>query len=241
MDNNINFRGGFLIKKPSTEIWNGIQSVLPRKKCVFQEFNAEGDKFFAIKDCHDAQIARYILDTNKNAGKNSKNKIKFQYYPEINLKTGLDTYFPEEARKTIDGETQVIKTNKKLENQFFSKKEEEIVPIYKKYRWKENDHISQTLKALKLKDDECKVTIENGITMIYDLKGNAIAAASPNGHKGINFVYEYSRDGKNSRKLAVDRNGEIIWEYGINEITDFQKFFERHIRIDKGRNKQIKK
>ena len=225
---NINFRGGFLIKNPSARMWNNIQAVIPRRKCVFHQYNEEGDKFFAIKDFYDKYVADFILSK----------RIKFKYYPSINLKSRLDTYYPEESKQIIESQDDVITTKREL-RKYIKAKRKQTPPIDSQYHWQENDHIPQTMKALGLNPREHRAEVKDGITTIYNMKGEKIAAASPNGTKGINFVYVYpSKDNKdkiNSRRLAVDKDGKIICEYSIADFTDFQKFFLQNIKIDKGR------
>ena len=218
----INFKGGFLIKKPTRCQWEQIKDVLPKKKCVFETFNDEGDKFFAIKSCYDEDMAKYILNQ----------KFKFAFYPNINLKSRLDTYFPEEAHKVIDAQTDVIINRKELRKFLVSNQAPFSVP---KYRWKPNDHIEKTYSALGLNPSECKTKIKDGITYIFDKNGKNIAKASPNNEKGVNFVYIYPKNHDDpSQRFALSQGGER-YDFSAMEIIDFQKKFLQNIKIDKGR------
>ena len=73
-------------------------------KCIFENINGKGDKFVSFKDCENSYMAHLILKT----------KVKFKFYPEINLKCRLDSYKPQEAMDTISHQTQVIENRSEL-------------------------------------------------------------------------------------------------------------------------------
>ncbi|MBP3820844.1 hypothetical protein J6G99_04270 [bacterium] len=220
---NINFTGGFLIKKPSTRMWHNIENILPRKKAVFQQFNEDGDKFFAVKTFYDKQIADFIL--NKH--------IDFKFYPDINLKTQLDPEKLAEAKKIINSQKNIIEIRKDL-RKFFKPLKKIFKP--KKYKWKPNDHILQTFKALGLNSSECTYSIKNGITIIKDSSGKIVAKASPNSHFGTNYVYVLPKNSDGSpKKFAVDFNGNIVHEFKEINSKSFRENFLNTIKIDLGR------
>ncbi len=237
--NEINFCGGFLIEKPSIRMWNGIQENMPKKKCVFQNFNENGDKFFVIKSVYDKAMASYILSKN----------VKFKFYPEINLKNRLDPYSPEEAHRVISAQTYVIDSKSMLRKFINANTDVNIVP---KYKWKPNDHIGKTLKALELNPDECNVKIISGVAYITDKKGIIIAKASPNNERGVNFVYVYpkhrgflsNKDKKgyfypqntddSPQRFALTQGGERHY-FGALQTIDFQNKFKQNVKIDSGR------
>ena len=229
MDNKINFTGGFLICKPDKVKWENIQAVLPRRKCVFQKFNSEGDKFVAVKTHYDRDMLNMLL----------KKKVDFKFFPDINLKTQLDSENLEEAQRIISSQSNVVEGKSNLKSYLADM----IAPKhfkFPKYKWKPDDHIGQTLKALGLSEKECKILYtETGAVKILDKRGKqTIALASPNSHLGYNYVLEFPKE-KNGllKRLVVDMNGEIADEFSYLQRDIFNKHFKRNLKIEKGRMK----
>ena len=229
----VNFRGAFLIKKPKCDVnnnfvkaWNSIQAELPKKKCVFPQFNKRGDKLFVVKSVYDRAMASIILNCN----------VRFKFYPDINLKNRLDSDFPEEAKKVLDAQKNVISTKEDLRNYVQIHKEKPIV--LSKYRWKPDDHVDKTYRALGLNKDEYHTKIVSGITLIKDKNGKIVAKASPNNERGVNFIYVYPTNWNDfsSRRLALSQNGDT-YEFGPLEIVNFQKQFIKNVKIDLGRKR----
>ncbi len=213
---NINFTGAFLIKNPTPRVWRNIEKILPKRKIVFQQFGDEQDKFVIVKDCYDKQVADAI----------KKKRLNFKFYPEINLKSRLDPYFPKEAEEFVNAQTVCLE---KSELKRYFKEPKNLFKV-KKYKWKPNDHIEQTLNALDLKIENSKIEIKNGVTIIRDKNGKILAKASPNNQKGVNFVYVLSDNG--TKKLAVSYTGATE---PIYDIVKFQKKFLEALNTDKNR------
>ena len=238
--NDINFKGGVFIKNPKTgdkwnDVWNVIKSELPRRKYLFEDYNGDGDKFVAFKSCYDKDMASVIL----------RSGVKFKFYPEINLKSRLDTYFPEESRKIVDSQTNVIESEDEL-RKFMQ--ESDIKPaLFKKYRWVPNDHIEKTYKATGLNPDDCITEIVDGVTFIKDKSGKTLVKASPNNARGVNFVYQYpqkvassSNKDETSRRFALTQGGETK-DFGPLRVVEFFKNFRENVKIDAGRKRPQKK
>lgn len=227
--NDISFSGGYLIYKPSPTKWRNIKKALPSKKCVFEDYNDNGDKFFAVKSFYDREMAKIILSK----------KVKFKFFPDINLKTCLDSYYPEEAREVVASQTNVIETPKQL-RKFIKVNTPKKVHSILKYRWKPEDHIEKTYKALELDSAEYPFYIEKGITYITDKNGKIVAKASPNNEKGINFVYEYPRrPDDSSRKFALIQGGETF-DFGPLQWKQFETHFMQNVKIDQSRKRSQK-
>jgi len=225
---NISFSGGFLIQKPSPIKWKNIKAQLPPNKCIFEDYNANGDKFFAIKNFYDRDMLYVLL----------RKKVNFKFYPDINLKNRLDSYYPEEARKVVSAQTNVLDTVEQI--RLFIK---ECAPkrnfTIAKYRWKPEDHIDKTLKALGLKSTECSVSKKDGKTYIKNGK-NILAIASPNNEHGINFVYVFPKtSGGESKMFALSQGGETEPFSPLN-YKEFNKLFLRNVKIDLARKRPQK-
>lgn len=103
MDNNINFRGTFLVKKPTPKLKEAIFPALGRRKIVFNNFAEKGDMLYVIKNYYDKGVADVLIK--------SKNAV-FKYYPTLNTKSGFDTYEPDKAKKILRNAARTVVTTK---------------------------------------------------------------------------------------------------------------------------------
>ncbi len=219
--NDINFKGGFLIKGPiKDELWNEIKLGLPKRKCLFEKFQEEADKFVAVRSVYDREVASLIV----------RNGVKFKFYPEINLKTRLDYREPEKAFEVVNSQTNFIENQDEL-REFIRKTVPKRPCMVKRYYWEPNDHIDKTYNALGLKQSDYKTEIKNGITYIKDSKGNIVAKASPNNADGVNFVYVCPTILEGSKRFALTQGGEKFY-FGPLKVIDFQKNFLKNVSID---------
>jgi len=222
--NDINFKGGFWIKSPSPDVWQKIKAEFPSSKSVFEEFNEQGDKFFAIKNSYDKAMTSFLL----------RMKINFKLYPNLNLKSGLSSWKLKESKEIIDAQTNVIETKEKLE-EFVRACDKSLPVVIPKYRWKPNDHIEKTYKAIGINPAEYEPQIKDGITYIKEKgkDGKIIAIASPNNSRGINYVYVYPQNWneESSQKFALGPDGDRI-DFSPLDIINFHKNFMRSVRID---------
>jgi len=228
--NDISFTGGFLLKRPtSNKLWQEIQAELPRKKCIVEDFNGYGDKFFAIKSIYDRAMASVLISK----------KVKFRLYPNINLKSDIDPRKVDRARAIISAQTNVIEKESDL-RQFVRTGGQKV--LIEKYHWTPEDHIDKTYSSLGLDMADCKTTVKNGITYIKNKKGRVLAIASPNNQKGINFVCVCSQTEHNDPSLkmfALDQNGNKKY-FGPLQIKDFNANFMSNVKLDLGRTRPKK-
>lgn len=229
----INFTGGFLLHKPTPRMWEKVynDALQGKKRIIINDLYEKGDIFFATKNGHDSNILKYLL---------SKRTLNFKFYPNISTKNRLDSEFPQEAIKILDSELAITSR---------PKMKEFIKPVYinpnknLKYRWKENDHIEQTFKALKLDPENYVTKTQKHMTVIYDRNGVMVACASPNSQRGINYVYQYSNHlNKDFRMLIINHKGEILAQStDINRMQEFKNNFIKAVKIDSGRTRPTKK
>lgn len=227
----INFCGGFLIRKPKPEVWEKLEkTVMPNHKCYIPKYNEQGDKFLAVKRRYDYDIAKFIKD----------NGLECIYYPDICLKTQIDSRKLDEAKEIINKQTNFIVGTKNLKNAIKVKADQFLLGSY---IWKRGDYVQKTLDALRLNPDSCTV-VTNKKTLVSTIyrkgKGNenkVVAKMSPNNHNGTNFVYVLpTRNNPDSRKIAIDRKGGII-EFPTLAFKDFEKNFMAAIAMEKTRLK----
>lgn len=227
----INFTGGFLLKKPlPPEVWEKTYNeIIPHKRVIINDIPNIGDIFVASKRCYDNEIGLYLL--NK--------KINFEYYPKIDLKTRLDSYYPEEAKSVLQEQKTVIRGETSLTKMFQLHKK--MKTAIAKYKWKKNDHIKKTYEALELSSEDYTHTIKKNVTIITDKDGNLIAKASPNTNTGTNYVLVYPKP-KNHvdpfRMVIIDYEGKKTMDStNIEDLKGFTKGFKKAIEIDRARNK----
>lgn len=225
MDNRISFQGGFLLKRPTNnKLWKEVVDELPSSKCIIEDFNEYGDKFFAIKSIYDRAMASVLIHK----------KVPFRLYPDINLKTRLDSRNPEEARKVIASQTNIIEDEKEL-RKFVSTGGKKV--LIEKYRWVPEDHIDKTYKALGLEKSKYKTVIKDGITYIKNKNNETIAMVSPNNQRGVNFVYLCSKTDNSDpslEKFALDLNGNRRY-FGPLQTKEFHDLFMKNVKLDLGR------
>lgn len=228
--NNISFTGGFLLKRPTDEtLWKQIQAELPSSKCIIEDFNEYGDKFFAIKSIYDRAMASVLM----------REKVQFRMYPDINLKSRLDPRNPEKARKIINAQTNLIEDEDEL-RQFIRTGGPKV--LIEKYRWTPEDHVDKTYKALGLNKSDYITSKKDGITYIKDKSGKVVAMVSPNNNRGVNFVCVCSKTDNldpSLEQFALDQNGNKRY-FGPLQIKDFRKNFMQNVKIDLGRKRPQK-
>lgn len=86
MDNNINFTGTFLIKRPTKTMRREITELTGKRKLLF-DFKPN-NMLCVVRDSKDESIANYIL--NK--------KLYFNYFPELNTYSGFEIAHPDKAK-----------------------------------------------------------------------------------------------------------------------------------------------
>ena len=227
MDNKISFQGGFLFKRPTNDtLWKEVVKELPSSKCIIEDFNEYGDKFFAIKSVYDRAMASVLI----------RKKVPFRLYPDINLKTRLDPRKPDEARKIIASQTNCIEDENEM-RRFVSTGDKKV--LIEKYRWVPEDHIDKTYKALGLEKSNHKTIIKDGITYIKNKNNETIAMVSPNNQRGVNFVYLRSKTDNSDpslKKFALDLYGNRRY-FGPLQTKEFHDLFMKNVRIDLGRKR----
>lgn len=87
--NNTNFRGGFWIHNAGP-VRAELDTFVHRGKQIFDNFQKEGDVFVLTRD-----------ELNKRLYKVLKDRVKFEFYPEMNTKLGLDCEEPQSLAKIL--------------------------------------------------------------------------------------------------------------------------------------------
>ena len=222
MDNSINFKGAFLIQKPTASLRENIFPLLGKRKQIIENVSKSGDVLYVVRDKFDKGIADFLLKADN---------VKFKYYPTLNTKSGFDDEKPQEAKNILTtARNKVISTVKKLENHF-KPKLKKPVDIEKIQRSNLDAVQKKLLIDITGSDYRTNIDHQTGICSVYTTVRNyrtgkderhALISITPPGIHGISYarytpITEYQglkriAEDKSMRRFAV-RNNEIIFEY----------------------------
>lgn len=229
----INFTGGFLLKKPTPKMWEKVYNeAVPATRNIINDLYEDGNLFFATKNSYDSAILKYLLN---------KRTLNFVYYPNVSTKNRFDSYHPEEALKILDKE--VALTDRKEIRKSIKPEKQRIPESLRKYKWRENDYVSQTINALKINPENYNIVIKNHMTEFRDKNGKVVIEASPNTHSGINYILVYPhRDFDDLRMIAANHRGEILrTSTNIDLLKTFKAKMSEAAKLDFGRTPPTRK
>lgn len=228
MNNNISnqsFKGGFLINyknapKNMRAMFN--EATGKNKKQIFENFM--GDKnlvFYLMKHSRDYDAAEFIC----------KNKLKFEYFPEMDTMLRFDLYNPSEVIDFIQ-----TKTPQKI-NKF-----DELKRFVENFRTKcrakyigkprYEDSSEKILKGLKIEIEGVKTKNNKGIITIKDTKNDGLVVISPKSKFGISYVFHKpSNKYENERRYAVNEAGELLATFNTPDgIRKFNECFNKTLK-----------
>lgn len=203
----INFNGGFRLKSLNPEIRAKLPEEISKKGVqIFDNFEKPKDVFVLARDKYDLRIAKFIRE----------NKINFEYYPQINTKSGMDSEKPELLTKLIENLesiTSMTQLRKAISNR------NSLV------EQKSSEYINNILKALKI-DNPCgTIRSKHGAKIIDNKDFERRIIISPPSVHNIHFVIiqPYSLD-KNEERYAINSAGDILATYktpaGIKKFSE---------------------
>ena len=214
---NINFTGSFVIKSPGKTGWKAImRDMVPESAFIKGNFLGKGNMFIANNDRYDNEVATYLTNSN----------YVFNYYPNINLKSGIQNMPVKMLEAKIKGEKAISDTKEILKQA----KEAENKHIPQNYTRKAGDHIAQTLKALNSVEyipvDSLHWVTIKGETIFVDRNGKLVAKASPNNPRGFNFIQVFPRytTSENMEMIKADFEGNIHYRRtNIDKLRLFKR------------------
>ena len=214
MDNSISFKGAFLVKRPTSEYKNAIQSVLGKKNQIFDNINNEGDVLYVVRKDADRNVAKFISE-NKDT--------KFTYFPYLSTKSGFDVNKPEGAIQILnDYKGLIISTVDRL----LSKVRTPLKTFKSNIRniQARNLKLMQQVTTLDFSDKAFRKIVDTntGVCIIKTPVTDAVTGKkfehtlltiTPPGKYGVCYA-EYTPVSKkdNVRRIAI-KNGEKIFEY----------------------------
>lgn len=215
---NINFTGSFLVKHNSFSHWQQIyNSIAPKSRYLKHNILGEKNVFLACNDKYDKSISDYLF----------RNNVIFSYYPNINLKSRVHNMDKETLEAFVNSEKAM--TNELEIKSFVSKRAKTFIP--KDYIWRKNDHIPQSLNALRTIDylnvDSLTYSTKKHITTFYDKDNRLVAKASPNSSRGENVIFVYPRYKEEPFiMIKADYTQNVRAKTDdIGKLTDYKKNF----------------
>lgn len=218
--NNINFQGGFRFPNMKTTAKNQLPNVFKKGKQIFYDFEKKGDVFLLTRPEKDYAIAKFI----------QKNKLKFEYYPELSTTTrSLDCEIHEPLTemlnelnpKKITSEKEMMETLKakaRAENEAL----QQALPKISPERIEEDARI---LAGLGISIKDAKHEIKDGLHTLKSTTTNEkafVSAPSKNGFRYIMYVPASLEE--EVKRYAVASDGMILATFETpTEITQFKR------------------
>ena len=175
MDTTVNFKGAFLIQKPSKAVKKAVGSKLGKQPKVFENFTNNGDILYVTEKSADKAIAQVLMRYKKTG---------FKYYPQLSTKSGFDTKFYNDAMNILSNYKSKIITNLS-----------ELKKVLKIHRTslgfstkKRDNTLEKSLETLNLNINDCKIKKLDGFNEIYAKDGELIALISEPGQYGWRYA-----------------------------------------------------
>jgi len=211
---NINFSGTFVFLPQNPKVREAIPQIIKKGKQVFYDIKNAGDIALVTQDKYDKRVCEFI----------ENNGTKFEYYPEISTKDGLDDEIPSGLKKLIAVRDNCIIKNLQLLKRFISK-ESLHLRIQSKY-------ITDAINTLRLNVENAKIEInDKGLFIIRDAgKGRTIKSTGFKNGMGYFFIIPDTLD-RDTYRYLIGKNGQvIIKEFQTpKDISAFNKAFIKAI------------
>lgn len=211
-NSNINFKGAFVFKAPSAEVKTAIPDIIKKGRQIFYNIKNDGDVVIVTKDKYDKRIKDFIEETGS----------KFEYYPEISTKSGLDDEIPSGLKKLIQLKDNCVITNLKTLNRFLNNS--------KIHLSKQIEYLQQAMNTLRLNIENTKISInDKNLFVIRDEAKNRTIKST--GFVCGNAYVHIIPDSLNeeAKRYLIGQNGKSITkEYtSPKDIIAFMKIFKK--------------
>lgn len=221
MKDNISFKGTFIINYKNTipGIKEGFEKAISdHKRITFNNYRNKDTVLYVLKNSKDYGAANFI----------QKNRIKFQYLPDVDTKLRFEPQFPELVTKYIkDTKPRIINKISELmdfvsKNRIHNRAKYGSESNWNKYFLQKNN-INITGKAVK--DSQ-------GVTTIKDEINSGKAVISPESKLGTRYVFiKPGNKYEDPMYLAADKKGNIIAKFvSPDEILNFRIQFKKAIK-----------
>lgn len=215
---NNTFSGGFRFSDMPANSIEKLPELAKKGKQIFYDFEKKGDVFVVLRDKLDNRMKNFI----------SSEDLKFEYYPTINCKSGLDSEKPDLLSALIKKVEKPISTMKDL-TKILSEKNRVKQTFSEE---KQPDYLKNILSALFM-DTSLVInkTTKNGVKIIEDKEFARKILISPPSKHDIHFVLVQPESiSKESSRYAISSDGKILARYSSTEgLETFRKNFEKSL------------
>lgn len=212
---NINFRGTFILKPQNQKIREAIPQITRKGKQIFYDIKNDGDIAFVTQDKYDKRVCEFV----------ENNGTKFEYYPEISTKDGLDDEIPSGLKKLIAIRDNCIINDLKLLKRFIFGDSLHLR--------NQSKFMTEAINTLRLNVENAKIEInDKGVFIIRDaVKKRTIKSTGFKNGMSYFFVIPDTLDRNTSRYLIGKNGQQIVKEYKTpKEISAFNKAFMNAIK-----------
>ena len=209
---NQSFSGGFRFHNVSSEMKTQISELITKRgKQVFLDFEKQGDVFLVTRDKLDGVVAGFI----------TKNKLPFEYYPQISTKSGLDSQCPEILSELLKiNNFAPIKTVTQLKKVVHNKNKAQYIEN------KSSQYIENILKSLCV-DNKHPIHTKKGVKIVVDNEFDRKILISPPSKYNIHYVVvQPNSPNKAMERYAIASDGIMLQAYKTpDSIKNFHKQF----------------
>lgn len=211
INKNTNFTGAFILKPKNIKTKESIPDIINKGRQIFYDIKYKGDVVIVTKDNYDTKVRDFI----------EASKVKFEYYPEISTKSGLDDQIPSKLVYLLNIKNNCVINNLKKLNKFLQPKN---------HLSKQCEYLKETTNTLRLNIENPQIDInDKGIFVIRDeAKKRTIKSTGFKGGSALVHVIPDSPVYESKRYLVYKNGKAIAKEYNTpEEILDFLKRFKK--------------
>lgn len=209
---NVNFKGTFVLNPRNAKVKEAVPNIIKQGRQIFYNVKNEGDIAIVTKDKYDKRIGEFIDLT----------KTKFEYYPEISTKDGLDDEIPSGFKKLLNLKKNCVIRDLNILKKFLSENSLHLK--------KQSEYIHNAVNTLRLNIENDLIEIdEHGIFFIRDeAKKRTIKSTGFKNGSAYLYVRPDSLSQEIKRYLINKNGGAIAKEFVTpKDITAFNKIFSK--------------
>ena len=229
MDNSINFKGAFLINKPSIQIQQKILSKLGNNYQIIKNLKSEGDILYITEKNSDKKVAKFLTEHKET---------KFKYYPELSTESGFHKNISSKEITDIlsNYRNKALSTISEL-NKIFKFNQNN----YKFLTRKKDNTLEKSMKTLDLNPKDFDIKKLDGFSEIYtkDKDKKLVAIISEPDKNGFRYArLEPQKPGDTLKRYAVLPGEKFTYINNPNNnfedaTTDFMKNYMRAVNANR--------
>lgn len=212
-NNNTNFTGTFILQPRNLKTKEEIPNIIKKGRQIFHNIKYYGDVTIVTKDKYDHKVRDFIKSTH----------TKFEYFPEISTKSGLDSQNSYGLQQLLFVKNNCMINNLKTLDTFLKKH----TPLSKQI-----EYIRNSLDTLNLNIEMPEIKIDKNNLFVIRDEAKKRTIKSTGFNDGDSFIHVIP-DSKleETKKCRLVQNGKRVdKEYKTpDEILYFLKMFKKAI------------